>query len=163
MGRPGVLLIVVAELARRTRSNARYSQRAFARQLGMSPGELSEILRGKRPLSLKAMLKVARSLGLTGEEEVEPVPATVIPRAAVAQDQGGSFVFVVGADNVAQRRPVRLGRGSADLAVVENGLQPGENVITEGLQRVRPGQPVNPAPAGAPPGRPGGPPGAPAR
>ena len=93
-------------------------------------------------------------------EGAEPVPAVVIPRAAVAQDQGGSFVFVVGADNVAQRRPVRLGRGTAELAVVENGLQPGENVITEGLQRVRPGQPVNPAPAGAPPGRPGGPPGA---
>ena len=96
-------------------------------------------------------------------EGAEPVPAIVIPRAAVAQDQGGSFVFVVGADNVAQRRPVRLGRGTAELAVIESGLQPGENVITEGLQRVRPGQPVNPAPAGAPPGRPGGPPAAPAR
>lgn len=96
-------------------------------------------------------------------EGAEPVPAIVIPRAAVAQDQGGSFVFVVDGQNVAQRRTVRLGRGTAELAVVESGLQPGENVIVEGLQRVRPGQPVNPAPAGAPPGRPPGPPGAPAR
>src|SRR4051812_37760608 len=56
------------ELARRIGNNPRYSQRAFARQLGMSPGELSEILRGKRSLSLKSALKIARSLGLNSSE-----------------------------------------------------------------------------------------------
>jgi membrane fusion protein (multidrug efflux system) len=98
-------------------------------------------------------------------EGIEPVQAIVVPRAAVGQDQGGFFVFVVGENNVAQRRPVRLGRGTAELAVVEQGLQAGEMVITEGVQRVRPNSPVNPAPAGAPPGVPPGgsrPPGAPA-
>ncbi|HZF76544.1 MAG TPA: efflux RND transporter periplasmic adaptor subunit [Acetobacteraceae bacterium] len=89
----------------------------------------------------------------------EPVQAIVIPRAAIAQDQGGSFVFVVDAEARAQRRAVRLGRGSAEAAVVEDGLQAGENVITEGLQRVRPGQPVNAAPAqaGLRPGQQAGP------
>jgi len=87
-------------------------------------------------------------------EGAEPVQAIVIPRAAVLQDQGGFFVFVVDAENKAQRRPVRLGRSTAEQAVVEEGLKPGENVIAEGVQRVRPGQPVNPAPAGAPPGPP---------
>ncbi len=80
-------------------------------------------------------------------EGAEPVQAIVIPRAAVAQDQGGSFVFVVDAENRAMRRTVRLARGTAELAVVEDGLRAGESVIVEGLQRVRPGQPVNPAPA----------------
>lgn len=89
-------------------------------------------------------------------EGVEPVQALVVPRAAVLQDQGGFFVFVVGEGNVAQRRNLRLGRGTAELAVAEQGLQEGDMVITEGVQRVRPGQPVNPAPAGAPPGRPPG-------
>jgi transcriptional regulator with XRE-family HTH domain len=58
------------ELARRMRANPRYSQRAFARQLGMSPGELSEILRGRRKLSLKATLKVAKALGLNESVEL---------------------------------------------------------------------------------------------
>jgi membrane fusion protein (multidrug efflux system) len=81
-------------------------------------------------------------------EGVEPVQAIVIPRAAVAQDQGGSFVFVVDEQGRAQRRDIRLGRSTADRAVVEDGLHEGDRVISEGLQRVRPGQPVQPAPAG---------------
>ena len=83
-------------------------------------------------------------------EGAEPVMAITLPRAAVLQDQQGSFVFVVGENNVAQRRNVTLGRSSADTAVIEGGLEGGETVVVEGLQRVRPGQPVNPGPASAP-------------
>lgn len=56
------------ELSRRIRANPQYSQRAFARQLSMSPGELSEILRGKRKLSFNSVLRIAKSLGLNAEE-----------------------------------------------------------------------------------------------
>ena len=84
-------------------------------------------------------------------EGAEQVQAVVIPRAAVLQDQGGTYVLLVGADKQAQRRPVKLGRPLGDQVVVEDGIQNGETVITEGLQRVRPGQPVNPAPAAPPP------------
>src|SRR5690606_33151811 len=55
-------------------------------------------------------------------EGPEPVEAVVVPRAAVLQDQGGHFVFVVGEGNRAERRNVRLGRGTAEIAVVEEGL-----------------------------------------
>lgn len=96
-------------------------------------------------------------------EGAEPVQAVVIPRAAVLQDQGGTYVFVVGDGNRAERRNVTLGRSTAEQAVIEQGLSGGETVIVEGLQRVRPGQPVNPAPAGAPPVRPGAPAAAAAR
>lgn len=91
-------------------------------------------------------------------EGAEPVQAIVIPRAAVLQDQGGNYVLVVAAENKAERRPVRLGASVGDQVVIEGGLQGGEQVISEGLQRVRPGQPVNPGPAGpgAAPGRPPG-------
>jgi uncharacterized protein (TIGR02147 family) len=51
------------ELARRTQANPRYSQRAFARQLGLSAGELSEVMRGKRALSVRSALRIANSLG----------------------------------------------------------------------------------------------------
>ncbi|MFC7689961.1 efflux RND transporter periplasmic adaptor subunit [Paeniroseomonas aquatica] len=81
----------------------------------------------------------------------EPVQAIVLPRAAVLQDQGGNYVLAVDAEKKAQRKPVRLGRTIGDQVVVEDGLAGGEQVISEGLQRVRPGQEVNPAPAGAPP------------
>jgi membrane fusion protein (multidrug efflux system) len=72
-----------------------------------------------------------------------------VPRAAVAQDQGGFFVFVVGDNNTAQRRNIRLGRSTAETAVIESGLNEGDKVITEGIQRVRPNAPVTPQPAGA--------------
>jgi uncharacterized protein (TIGR02147 family) len=57
-----------AELVRRIRTNASYSQRAFAKQLGVSPGELSEVMRGKRKLSLKSALRIAKGLGLSPSE-----------------------------------------------------------------------------------------------
>jgi len=87
-------------------------------------------------------------------EGPEPVQAVVIPRAAVLQDQQGWFVFVVAAENRAERRNVQLGHSIADQVVIERGLSGGEQVVTEGVQRVRPGQPVQPGPAGPPPVRP---------
>lgn len=84
-------------------------------------------------------------------EGAEPVNSITILRAAVAQDQVGFFVFVVDAEGRAQRRNIRMGRSTAETAVVEEGLNEGDRVVTEGVQRVRAGQPVNAAPAGAPP------------
>ncbi len=89
-------------------------------------------------------------------EGAEPVPTVVIPRSAVLQDQQGNYVFALDADNKAARRPVTLGRSIADQVVIERGLEGGERVVVEGVQRVRPGQPVQPGPASAPlrsPGR----------
>lgn len=59
---------LTAEYARRRQINSRYSQRAFARQIGLSPGELSEVLSGKRKLSLKSALRIAKSMGLNSTE-----------------------------------------------------------------------------------------------
>ena len=56
------------ELAKRKNLNPAYSLRAFARQLKLSPGELSEIMAGKRHLSLKSALRTARALGLNQSE-----------------------------------------------------------------------------------------------
>jgi membrane fusion protein (multidrug efflux system) len=80
-------------------------------------------------------------------EGLQPVTALGIPRAAVMSDQGGSFVFVVGANNIVERRPIKLGQSTPTLAVIADGLKQGETVILEGLQRARPGAPVSPGPA----------------
>src|SRR5436305_4580250 len=85
------------------------------------------------------------------QEGVEPITVLAIPRAAVLSDQQGDYVYVVDAQNKAQRRPIQLGQSTPSTAVVSNGLKEGELVISEGLQRVRPGEVVSPGPASPPP------------
>jgi membrane fusion protein (multidrug efflux system) len=80
-------------------------------------------------------------------EGVEPVLALGIPRAAVLTDQQGNYVYVVGPGNHAEQRRIQLGQSTPGMAIVLSGLAEGESVIVDGLQRVRPGAPVNPAPA----------------
>jgi membrane fusion protein (multidrug efflux system) len=82
-------------------------------------------------------------------EGVQPVEVLAIPRSAVLSDQQGDYVFVLGADNKAEQRRIKLGQSTSTIAAVTEGLNEGEKVIVEGLQRVRPGQPVNPGPASA--------------
>ena len=87
-------------------------------------------------------------------EDAQPVEALVIPRAAVLTDQSGDYVYVVGDDDKAQQRRVQLGQSSPSptLAVVLSGLSEGETVVLDGIQRIRPGQIVSPAPAASAPG-----------
>jgi membrane fusion protein (multidrug efflux system) len=80
-------------------------------------------------------------------EGVQPVEVVAIPRAAVLSDQQGDFVFVIGADNKAEQRRIQLGQSTPTVASVISGLAVGDKVVAEGLQRVRPGQPVSPGPA----------------
>lgn len=74
----------------------------------------------------------------------------VVPNRAVSQGPQGPSVFVVGDNNVAQARPVRLGAQVAAGWVIENGLQDGDKVVVDGIIRVRPGAPVRPVPAPPP-------------
>jgi membrane fusion protein (multidrug efflux system) len=85
------------------------------------------------------------------QEGVEPITVLAIPRAAVLSDQQGDYVYIVDAQNKAQRRQIQLGQSTPSTAVVSNGLKEGELVISEGLQRVRPGEVVSPGPATPPP------------
>jgi membrane fusion protein, multidrug efflux system len=72
--------------------------------------------------------------------------AMLIPQASVSELQGIYQVGVVGSDNKVAIKTVTLGPVYKDMWVVISGLQPGENVIVEGLQRVRTGMTVTPAP-----------------
>ena len=82
-------------------------------------------------------------------EGAKPVEVVAIPRAAVLADQQGSYVYVIGPGNKAELRRVQLGQSSTTLAAVTTGLDVGEQVIAEGLQRVRAGEAVSPRPADA--------------
>jgi membrane fusion protein (multidrug efflux system) len=87
-------------------------------------------------------------------ESAQPVLAVAVPRAAVLSDMQGNYVFVVGPDNKAEQRRVELGQSTPGTAFILSGLKEGERVVLEGIQRVRPGQPVSPGPAATP--NPGG-------
>ena len=98
---------------------------------------------------------------------MQPISVLAIPRTAVVSDQQGDYVLVVDAQNKAQERRVQLGQSTPSTAVVTSGLTEGELVISQGVQRVRPGQPVSASPASPPPstspeGAPAGASGAPA-
>ena len=67
-----------------------------------------------------------------------------IPQTAVQLDQAGAYVFVVGADSKAELRRIKIQTGSAGESTVTEGLKEGEKVVVDGIQRVRPGQPVTP-------------------
>ncbi|KRE01369.1 RND transporter MFP subunit [Bosea sp. Root670] len=70
----------------------------------------------------------------------------VINERAVGTDQNKKFVFVVGDDAKAAWREVSLGAAHDGLRVVTAGLKPGERIVVNGLQRVRPGATVAPEP-----------------
>lgn len=80
-------------------------------------------------------------------EDAEPTETLAIPRAAVLSDQKGDYVYVVSLDNKAEQRRITLGQSTPMTAAVINGLQEGEKVILDGIQRVRPDQLVSPGPA----------------
>ncbi|MFC0218881.1 membrane fusion protein (multidrug efflux system) [Pseudochelatococcus lubricantis] len=71
--------------------------------------------------------------------------AIAVPQQALQRDTGGqALVYVVGANNVVEVRPVRAGRIVGERWVISEGLKPGEKVVVEGFQKIRPGAPVAP-------------------
>jgi membrane fusion protein (multidrug efflux system) len=69
----------------------------------------------------------------------EDVSALVVPEQAIVPERSQQFVFVVGDDNVVERREVRSGRRRPGEVEILAGLAAGERVITEGTQKVREG------------------------
>jgi membrane fusion protein (multidrug efflux system) len=70
--------------------------------------------------------------------------ATLVPQRAISELQGVYQVGIVGGDNKVAIRTVKLGPQFGDMWVVESGLQPGEKVVVDGLQRLRDGMTVSP-------------------
>ncbi|GLX85179.1 acriflavin resistance protein [Thalassotalea loyana] len=77
-------------------------------------------------------------------ESVKKEQMAYVPQAAVQENQQGKFVLVVDENNTVTQRIVQLGRRVNAMWVVESGLTTNEQVIIEGLQKVRPGVVVNP-------------------
>jgi membrane fusion protein (multidrug efflux system) len=72
--------------------------------------------------------------------------ALVVPQRAVSEIQGSYRVAVVGGDNKISIKPVKVGERVGSEWIIEDGLKPGESVVAEGTQKVRPGVEVIPKP-----------------
>ena len=71
--------------------------------------------------------------------------AILLPQEAVIRDpQGNASALVLDADGVATLRPLRVGRSVGPNWLIESGLRPGETVVRDGLQKVKPGSRVKP-------------------
>jgi membrane fusion protein (multidrug efflux system) len=84
--------------------------------------------------------------------------AILVPQQGVTRDpKGGATVLVVNAENKAELRQIGVAQAVGPNWLVTKGLQPGDRVIIEGLQRIQSGTTVHPVPAGSPPARPAAP------
>lgn len=73
--------------------------------------------------------------------------ALVIPQRCVTEIQGEYSVFVVDANNVVSTKSIQIGNRFSDMYTVTEGLEPGDKVVIDGLQKVSTGQTIEPVPS----------------
>ncbi|HWN25171.1 MAG TPA: efflux RND transporter periplasmic adaptor subunit [Candidatus Sulfotelmatobacter sp.] len=71
-------------------------------------------------------------------------PALLVEERAIGTDQGQKYVLCLSPSNTVDYRAVKLGPGVNGKRIIRQGLQEGEQIVVNGLQRVRPGMPVAP-------------------
>jgi multidrug efflux system membrane fusion protein len=74
----------------------------------------------------------------------------VVPSAAVQRNAGGTFAYVVDPENRVEMQPIRVGQIDGGIAVVESGLEPGQQVVITSQEQLRPGANVIPTKAKSP-------------
>ena len=65
--------------------------------------------------------------------------ATVIPSSVVQRGPQGTYAYVIKPDKSVEMRPIKIAQTEASLALVDNGLQPGEEVVVDGQYKLQPG------------------------
>jgi len=112
------------------------------RELGLSPSTGTILRRGIFPnpdnqLVPGLFVKIRVQIG-------ESKPRLLVEERALGSDQRGDFLLVVNKEKVVEYRPVKLGIAMGPLRVIEDGIQAGDLVVVNGLQKARPGSPVDP-------------------
>ena len=70
--------------------------------------------------------------------------STVVPMKSVIIEKGGAYIFVMRRDSTVERRFIELGPEFQNQVVVERGLAPNENIVSEGFHKLTPGMKVKP-------------------
>jgi RND family efflux transporter MFP subunit len=112
------------------------------RQVNTQTGTIQIVGEFPNPKNLLRPGQYARIRALTGY-----LPkASLVPQAAVSQQQGTYQVTAIGSDNRAQLRTVEVGPRVGTLWVITTGLKPGERVVAVGAEKAKEGELVNPTP-----------------
>ena len=112
------------------------------RQVDQNTGAIQMTALFPNPGNILRPGQYAMVRAVTGEDK----GALLVPQPAVTELQGGYEVDVVGADNRVATRPVQVGDRAGTMWIISNGLKPGERVVVEGQEKVKPGQQVQPKP-----------------
>ena len=123
-----------------------YGQTGGIDFIDVSVDQATDTVLARTTLSNPERLLIDGQLVTVVVEAPDPVERPVVPQQALLADQAGLYVFVV-ADGAAAVRRVRPGATLGADIVIEEGLAPGDQVIVEGIERVRPGVPVLAQPA----------------
>ncbi|HXV28794.1 MAG TPA: efflux RND transporter periplasmic adaptor subunit [Sinorhizobium sp.] len=113
----------------------------------------SDVSQGTDTITVRAEFPNPDGLLLDGTllrvvlEQSDKQDVLAVPQEAIQRDQQGAFVMVVDANSKVELRRVEVSRSSRGQAVIAKGLKEGENVITDGVGKVRPGIVVDAAPA----------------
>lgn len=108
------------------------------RQVSVKTGTIAIEVLFPNPGNILRPGQYAKVRAVVGTE----VGALLVPQRAVTEMQGSYSVAVVGADNKAEIRPVKVGERVGPMWVISQGLKPDEKVVVEGIQKVRSGAPV---------------------
>ncbi|MHC4130889.1 MAG: efflux RND transporter periplasmic adaptor subunit [Planctomycetota bacterium] len=76
--------------------------------------------------------------------ETTETPSLLVDEKAISTDLGGKFLLIVDDQNIVERRYVKLSQLYEQMRVIEEGIQPQERYVVNGIQRARPGLPVTP-------------------
>jgi RND family efflux transporter MFP subunit len=111
-------------------------------ELGVDPQSGTQMRRGVFPNPDGALLP-----GLFGRIRLpvgQPEPGLMLPDRAIATDQRGDYVLVVNEKDTVEYRPVELGMRIGGMREIRTGVEKGDWVVINGVQRARPGAPVKP-------------------
>jgi RND family efflux transporter MFP subunit len=109
-------------------------------EVGIDPQSGTQLRRGIFPNGDKSLLpgmfvRLRLPVGT-------PEPKLMVPDRAIATDQRGEYVLAVDEKGVVEYRPVKLGMRVAEMRVVNEGVEPDDMIVVNGLQRARPGATV---------------------
>jgi RND family efflux transporter MFP subunit len=112
------------------------------RELGVDPSTGTALRRGlfanpNNELLPGLFVRIRAPIG-------EPKERLVVEKRGIGADQRGDYVLVVNDKNIVEYRLVKLGISTDGMRVVQEGVEPGEWIVVNGLQRARPGATVDP-------------------
>lgn len=128
---------------------------AFGTDVYKHPGKILLIDRAVDPQtsSIKVRLVFPNTEGMlkpgmSGKVRVlNSAEAVVIPYKAVTEQLGEYFVFVVGDSSKVSQRKVQMGKAMGSSVIIKDGLKDGEQIVVQGVQNLREGSVIKPAPA----------------